>query len=251
MKYAASLAVSLLVLIGGCGSKDFGLAALPEVASITATSADNPEPLLCVVHLCDLQFVEREAFAADLRDQYSDISDEEIKQAYARHLDEVEQAQAEQMAVIQFLRNNHDVQHVCMDGLSWEDMNRYEAVIDSLDANSDREQILKVGAPGRLARDGLIEVLPLDANGFRERVKPGAATPDNQQIEDREDWQLRQLTMYGPSAALAPRGLAVLVLGGEHDLSDNIVRRGRAFDYIRVETKTYARLMAESSSPVD
>lgn len=92
--------------------------------------------------------------------------------------------------------------------------------------------LLKIGAAGRLYLSGeLGEVLPLEDEQVFERARP-SAMPNPAANEAREDAQVR--------AALAHGLFAFIVLGGGHDLTDNVNRlAGSDCEYLRVSTKWY------------
>ncbi len=98
-----------------------------------------------------------------------------------------------------------------------------------------RQERLQIGAAGQLLMSGeLKEVRPLDdfaAWQAADPLKPnGSVRLSNRLIEAREDAQLKQL--------LAGGGFALIVLGGGHDLSDNIARLAETTcQYITVETR--------------
>lgn len=104
--------------------------------------------------------------------------------------------------------------------------------------------VLSIGAPGRLLAEGLIERIhatesdatlklthPLDDEGHRRDVS-------SRQMEQREDYMVRQL--------LKVSGVATIVLGGGHDLADNVRRMapGEA-TLVVVTTRRYQRVAGD------
>jgi hypothetical protein len=88
-------------------------------------------------------------------------------------------------------------------------------------------------AAGRLLIAGEIEdVLPLEDADALEQAKPvtpgGKMKSDPQKIEARHDAQVRPIMKEGQ--------VAVIILGGAHDLSESNRRRGGG-EYLRVTTK--------------
>ena len=85
----------------------------------------------------------------------------------------------------------------------------------------------------------LEHVLPLEDEEAYRAANPvgddGTVTIDEKKIEVREDAQVQLLLEQGP--------FDLIILGGAHDLSDNIDRlSGGKAEYIRVETSAWDRL---------
>lgn len=102
-----------------------------------------------------------------------------------------------------------------------------------------KERLLQVGAAGRLLISGeLEEVLPLEEDGAMEKARPitpeGQVKLDEIKIEARHDAQLRVLAKGGP--------VAVIVLGGAHDMTGSIRRAGGKWEYVRVTTRLYREM---------
>ena len=90
---------------------------LPNVAEVTR-HGPTERPTHRIVHLLDWHFVDRETFAADLR-SLSDkpIADAEIDRRHAKHLTNVAQVQAQQMALLRWLIKHHGLERVHVEGL--------------------------------------------------------------------------------------------------------------------------------------
>jgi hypothetical protein len=92
-----------------------------------------------------------------------------------------------------------------------------------------RIDVLRFGVPGRQQAAGLIEVLPLDDAVLLDKAKP--VTPDGKVRLDaavvaaRNDAQVRVALKSGP--------VAVIVLGGGHDLTPSVRRLSPTWEYIR------------------
>lgn len=82
-----------------------------------------------------------------------------------------------------------------------------------------KAQLLEHGAPGRLLIAGEIEeVLPLDDDDLLDRAKP--VTPEGKLRFDMEKMMARHDAQV---KAVLEKGLfRLIVLGGSHDLSDNV-----------------------------
>jgi hypothetical protein len=222
-----------------------------------------------VVHLRDWHFLTRDVFDADVQSVNDEpISTDELDELYEDFLREVEQVQAEQMALLRCLIRHHGLRQVCSEGLTKRDVLIFKAKIgvmkkleselpgyrrDLADAklrllelrkegqtDSDecrinekladeiealfyqhRLELLRIGTAGRLLMAGeLAAVLPIENDAPFEAANPvgkdGSVTLDAKKNERREDAQVRNLLKGGP--------LVVVVLGGAHDLTDNIIR---------------------------
>lgn len=107
-------------------------------------------------------------------------------------------------------------------------------VVTMLDEHKLR--LLEVGAAGRLLISGELDgVWPLEDAEALERARPispsGAVTVDPVKIEARHDAQV--------TAALGHGAVAVIVLGGAHDLSASVKRFSGRCEYLRVTTKRF------------
>jgi hypothetical protein len=99
-----------------------------------------------------------------------------------------------------------------------------------------RRGLLELGAAGRLALTGEVEVLPLDDEETPDRARPmtrdGRIQFDPASVEARHDAQLR--------AAMASGPCSLLILGGSHNLSPAVRRFGQGdVEYLRVTTWWY------------
>ena len=236
----------LFLLSNHVSADDFleRLEKLPLVASVKVTVACK-NPRHRILNIKDWHFVEREAYAADLRDQSDEpISEKEIDAVYAELLSEVERVQAEQMEVVRHLVKEDALKSVFVEGLSKQDKVVFDAVVRWLrrkkaTLQTHRPQLLRIGAAGRLYLVNEVDfVHPLDVDGFQEKFNPvgedGKVELDARLIEEREDTQVRAL--------LEHEGLSVVILGGGHDLTDNLKRLGEGrCEYVQVETRGYRR----------
>jgi hypothetical protein len=99
-----------------------------------------------------------------------------------------------------------------------------------------RKRLLELGAAGRLLIAGDIkEVLPLDDAELLEKANPttgGRVKFDQAKVAARRDAIVR--------AATRREGVAVIILGGGHNLSDSVRRVGGGrCEYIRVTTRRF------------
>jgi hypothetical protein len=107
-----------------------------------------------------------------------------------------------------------------------------------------RFAMLEIGAAGRLLVSGeLQEVFPLDDAELLDAAAPvlanGKVTFDAAKVAARRDAMIRR--------ALATPRCAVIVLGGSHDLTENVLRIvGERCEYIRVTGHAYREYSGEA-----
>jgi hypothetical protein len=235
------------------------LARIPGVESVELL-VEAEQPRHRIVHIADWHFVSREDFAADIRDQADDvISDENINELYAEHIAEVQRVQAAQRELLRGLIRRHGVQQVYCEGLTDADLPIYQAIIgflrrrclDERDLAAGQEKIdetvLRIGAVGQLLATGeLAEVLPAeDANAY-EQADPLLGHEGKLAFEGPAN-DARQLAIVRRLLANGP--LAVLILGGGHDLSEQVRQLGGGrCEYVRV-TVVNAMAATAAASP--
>lgn len=208
--------------------------ALPGVASVeVAVRADDPP--VRIVHILDWHHVPREDFAADMRDALGEVNDEQIDEAYAKHLDRVEAVQKAQRSILAAFAERHGVQAVYIEGLTEVDLALFEMLVGVHRRRGGREFGLRIGPAGQLVAEGKLKrVLPVEEVGALKAANPvsddGEVRIDEKLQQAREDAVVRHL--------LKARGLAVVVLGGGHDLRDSVRRLGDGrCEYVRVWPK--------------
>lgn len=89
------------------------------VSEVAVHEASGP-PAHRIIHVLNWHFVEREDFAADLRDTNPDLADEEIDDRYDDLIASVEAVQAERRQLLQHLTEKHGLRGVHLEGLSVE-----------------------------------------------------------------------------------------------------------------------------------
>ena len=81
----------------------------------------------------------------------------------------------------------------------------------------------------------LEDVLPLEGDGAMQQANPispnGGVSLDADLIEARHDAQVKTVLKEGQ--------VAVIVLGGAHDLTESVRRSAEDCEYLRVTTKRY------------
>lgn len=249
---------------------------LPNVVEVELHGPAT-QPTHRIIHIADWHFVSKYDFAADLRSLSTEsISDEEITRRHAEFLDEVELVQQQQIELLRTLIQKHGLTQIHVEGLGEKEEFIFNAKVSALrkvgqelvEVKKENEELLALGDPddetrkiiesikeieaqhrsdmlhlgaaGRLLLNKEIEgVLPLDDADAHAASNPlnedGSVTLDQEKIEAREDAQVRLLLDGGP--------VAVIILGGAHDLSDNLERlSGGAAEYIRVEVKAWKQI---------
>ena len=231
---------------------------LPSVHSVTSTPT-KPKPKQIIIHLLNWHFVSKEDFAADL----SDLSDgklleDEIEKQYLDFLNDVETIQKEQKQILRYLSKHHRVRSVYMEGLTKKNLNAFNHFIKTLqefevpegDGAFDlflkeqyRRDCLQLGAAAQLLISNELEsVLPLENAEVFEAASPvskdGKIRFDEAAEAKREDEMLKIL--------MREQGIKVIVLGGGHDMTDNLKRMNLdSVRYARVGTKRYESVMSE------
>jgi len=251
---------------------------LPFVTRVTTTvHAQSPEQT--IIHIKNWHLVSKKLFTADLRDQDPLLSDDAIERSYESHLAEVEKVQQEQLALLRSLIRHHGLKSVYLEGMTELDRPVVEAKVgglrdvekhlpslrEELKATRDeiemlgekggfpelvdlrieletvikehRTEMLRIGAAGQLHVLGELEaILPLDDLDAYRAANPlrdgGQIVLDQDAIEAREDAQVRIL--------LRGNRVSVILLGGAHDLADNVRRLAEGkVELLVVETQGY------------
>jgi len=249
------------------------LRALPGVVQVEVL-VKVEKPTSRIIQLRDWHFVPKELLAIDLAEAHGrPLTQDEIDVLYEQHLLEVELVQLEQLAVLRCLIKHHGLKRVFAEGFSPAELEGYREKITGLrtmeekqipeirkqlddvrkfmaEATGERKErakaieaelvglldqhkhrLLEMGAAGRLLIAGELEdVLPLeDADAF-EQAKPitpeGEVKADTAKLKARRDAQVK--------AVLEKGAFGLIVLGGSHDLSDNVRRLGAGnCEYLR------------------
>ena len=198
-------------------------------------------------------FISKEDFAADLSDSSDDeLSEAEINKRYLDFLNDVEAVQKEQKKVLKYLIQKHKVRSVYMEGLTEKNLKAFNSFIKTLrefempegDGAFDlflkeqyRRDCLQMGAVAQLMiSNELKSVLPLEKAEALEDANPigndGKIRFDEKAEEKREDEMLKIL--------LKGQGISIILLGGSHDLTDNMKRmKMDSVRYVRVSSNRY------------
>ena len=229
------------------------LKSLPGVESVEVIPAKTQRKRR-VIHLLNWHFVPREQYEADLNGLRDEpLTNDESFKEFQKFRDEVEAVQQEQIKLLHVLIRKHGLKKLFCEGLAVEETEKYRSLlatlkrsakyvnrgdspIDLLVQHEYQNDILMIGAPGRLMMNGeLNDVLPTETQESLKTGAPfdaeGSVKFDDSKIEQREDVIVEHLMKGGP--------VSFVVLGGAHDLSDNIPDD---CEYIRVATMKYAVL---------
>lgn len=240
-----------LLVASGCAAKPElpftldGLRSAPGVYEVTNNTVRNPSRRL--IHILDWHFVDRSDFATDTA-----LNGEELERAYIQHLSDVEAVQSQQRKLLQYLVERHALRTVYLEGISSETLNSFESTLDLIlkdrrtvastrslladnavqsvldDTDIDpadllsssvalRLNYLQIGAAGQLALDGRICIMPAEDEAAYQAADPLASGEyrfDAAANERRETAICR--------TALAKDKVAMVILGSDHDLADNV-----------------------------
>lgn len=229
------------------------LKSLPGVESVEVIPAKAARKRR-VIHLLNWHFVPRKQYEADLNSlRDKPLTDEESFEEFQKFRDEVEAVQQEQIKLLRVLIRKHGLKKLFCEGLAVEETEKYRSLlatlkrsakyvnrgdspIDLLVQHEFQNDLLMVGALGRLLMEGeLDDVLPTETQESLQAGAPfdaeGSVKLDDSKIEQREDVIVEHLLKGGP--------VSMIVLGGAHDLSDNLPNN---CEYIRVATNEYRKL---------
>lgn len=255
------------------------LRGLPGVIQVDA-SVQVEKPTNRIIQLRDWHFVPKELFVIDMNQAHGRLlSPNEIDVLYEQHLLEVELVQLEQIAALRCLIKHHRLKTVLAEGFSRGELEDYRdriAVLRAMEKdqipkirnqlndirklaegatgekkekakaieddllkllNEHNARLLEMGASGRLLIAGELDnVLPLEDAAALKQAKPitaeGKVELDPQKLEARHDAQVRAAMKEGP--------VAVIILGGSHDLTQSVQRLGKGnTEYLRVTTTRF------------
>lgn len=220
------------------------LRSMPEVASV-AEHRVRPGGKV-IIHLRDWHYVAFESFSADVRDSSPGITGKELRDSYRQHLRDVQAVQAEQRRVIRRLLKS-GVRTVYLEGLTPEIEPVFPIICDAVcaDANPPLSSLFEL--PNRLAMKSAGQLLAageaLTIRAADTEQSLAASNPTDESgtyravprrvIEKREDTIVRAASRSTDRAVL-------LLLGGGHDLTDNVVLDGAAL--IVVSTHQYVAM---------
>ena len=251
------------------------LRGLPGVADVDVHRVNKPTHR--IIHLRDWHFISKDLFAID--HHVEALNDEKLDQQYHKFLKQVDSVQLEQMTFLRTLIQQHGLKRLFCEGLTSKDMPNYReriGVLKDMEANQiarlkrqlievrellvqrpdpdvqDMEanildllygsywRLVEMGATGRLLVSGEIEeVLPMEDHELLDAANP--ITSDGQVQFDAEKVQARRDAIV--KNVLKAGSFGLMILGGDHDLTDNVKRVGGGkCEYIRVTLKRYKQV---------
>lgn len=213
-----------------------------------------------IIHILNWHYISRDDFAADLKTSTDEqLTDDQINKEYISFLDGVRTIQKQQMKLLRSLIKKYNLKAVYVEGLTeknhkgilefLETMKRYEQTkkpsedrFDRLIEAQHQLDLLHVGAAPRLVMSGELKtVLPAEDSRAMESANPvkpdGSVVYDLKAAISREDAIARNL--------LKADGVVVIILGGGHDLTDNIKRVGGRCQYERITLPKYLDIVDE------
>lgn len=233
------------------------LRSLPGVHSVVVHPARNGSTHR-IIHIRNWHFVPKADFAADLRSlERESLSDDEIDSRYEAFLAEVDLVQAEQRELLICLIEHHGVKQVFIEGLTKEEMPAFQkrinvlrdfekhkpkgdSPIDLFMLDMNRHDLLAIGAAGQLYLRAKLEDVLAAENVFAfHQANPvgddGKVVFDEKRNAIREDAVVRTL--------FDARSMAVIVMGGAHDLADNAERVSQGTcEVVVVTMKAYQKV---------
>jgi len=203
-----------------------------------------------IIHILDWHYVDEASFVADIKDADEDLSEDEIKEAVEQHRKTVNKVQKQEKKVILFLAAEFGIKQVFHEGFTLEELDGYKKRIkllkdfeppkgnggfDLFMRHEYQTDLLLIGAPGQLLIEEKIEaVLPAEEAEAYEAANP---IKDGKFVFDEKANEARENSIVKRVLAGTAR-TQLLVLGGSHDLSDNVPDD---CEYIRVAVNAYRK----------
>ena len=236
------------------------------VLLMAGCGVNSPQPVT-IIHVANWHWVPKPYFVADLKDLEPTLTDAEIDERYAQHLNDVEELQRQQVELLRDLCKTHGLKNIFYEGVTEENLeachksnarakrlDTLQSEIDALgnDREADairekleslraelREESLQLGAIGHLIRSGEIaDYLPLEDAGRLADADPlgpdGKLRSSPTAEKAREDEMAKRLLTAGP--------VAIVVLGGDHDLEDNLKKLLPSVRHQKIQTAKYREL---------
>ncbi|QDU07981.1 hypothetical protein [Gimesia aquarii] len=207
-----------------------------------------------IIHIMNFHYISQEVYTADLKDQSDKLTDEQIDEKYINYLNNIEEIQKQQKKILRALIKEHKLKAIYVEGLTEKN---YKSVLKNikfmktiksqLSEEEYRLNMLSYGAAAQLVLSGELEtLLPVDNKKLMDEFNPikpdGSVGYDKKANEKREDAIVEKL--------LEGDRVVVIVLGGAHDLSDNIKRLAKGTKYKQISVPKYIE-MDKLSGPVN
>lgn len=251
------------------------LRGLPGVAEVEVHRVNKPTHR--IIHLRDWHYISKDLFAIDHYEEA--LTEEELDQQYHEFLKQVDSVQLEQMTLLRTLIQTHGLKRLFCEGLTSKDMPNYReriGVLKDMEVNQiarlkrqlnevrellvekpDSEvqvmeakilnllygfywRLVEMGAAGRLLVSGEIkEVMPMEDDEILDAANPvtseGQVQFDAEKVQARRDAIVKNVLKAGP--------FGLMILGGDHDLTENVMRVGEGkCEYIRVTLNRYKQV---------
>lgn len=243
---------------------------LPLVTMLLSGCGRSP---VHIIHVANWHWIPKESFAIDLRQSEPDLTDAQIDEKYMTFLDDLEFLQKVQSIRIRNEATKHNFQlgkrAAFYEGVTPDNLKAFaeansrvkrvhqlESELNSYDGDETakaeeirqklrklilelREERLQLGAVGQLIREGSFDsVLPLESTATLDAANPvtseGKIQFDTAAVKAREVEMARRIAVGDP--------VAIVLLGGDHDLTEALKTTGRPFTYERIETPAYKEL---------
>ena len=220
---------TLLILLVSAPPADLKIP--QDVRAKVAVECQSPK--LTIIHIRDWHFVDKKRFTLDVRDESDKpLSDNEIDELFEEHRTVVAEIQKQQKKLIRML----GAKQIFHEGLTAKQLSAYqkriavlkdfkqhlggETPLDQFMRHEFQTDMLLIGAPGQLLIDGHIKaVVPAEEAQAYEAANP--VQPDGTIVFDEKANEARESAIV-KNLMKASSGTAVIVLGGAHDLSDNV-----------------------------
>jgi hypothetical protein len=180
-----------------------------------------------IIHIADLHLIDRDDLAADLRDQDSTVTDDDVDAEHQAIVAAVGRVQASQRELLRWLSKYEDVRSVYIEGLTDRDEATYATMVRLVEKG--RLDPALIGAAGQALIAGHIDaVLPAEDEAAYLAADPFAGEGvalAGQANDARESAIVRRLVASGP--------LSVIILGAAHDLSRHVDKIGGC-EYLKV-----------------
>jgi hypothetical protein len=215
------------------------LVKLPYIHSVTATPTKSCQQR--IVHILNMHYVTQSMwFWGRPQEELDKLSEADRKWEYESVLARIEAVQEEQQQLLSAMIRSHHIRAIYAEGLSPESrrlLSMLKSGTEDVLRPARKQFERQFGALGRLFLNGeLKNILPAENLNLQVAAIPfradGSYHFDPETHEKREDAMIKCIMDRGDKDA-------VIVLGGGHDLTNNIQRLGKSCQYIRVVTKKF------------
>jgi hypothetical protein len=250
---------------------------LPEVQGVHVYVPAKP-PRSRIIHLLDVHTIPKAQFAAwiEAREK-TRLSEEESERRYAGQIDQVNNAQANEIAVVIPLAAKNGLREIFVEGLTKESVNKFLESVEHFkrddptavswdrvyrdskakgDKHGEEEALTilkqwnlvraKLGTGAKLLAMGVVDkVVPaedLDALACARKLVAGELVVRKKANDAREDAMVRNILSRGR--------FGFIILGAAHDLTESIKRLAPDCEYLRVMPKgTEEKMHWEETEP--